>query len=72
VISANRHTIQVQVDRDAEFSIESLPDRIKNISPGDYDPMLPVVVDHSIAEPNEDKGSGVRRHFPVYTYGSTN
>jgi len=68
-VSANRHTIQVQVDRETEFNTESPPDRIININPGDYDP---VAVEHSVAEPNEDKGSGARRHFPVYTYGSTN
>ena len=42
------------------------------INPGEYDPMLPVVVEHLVAEPNEDKQSGARRLTPVYTYGSTN
>jgi len=69
-VSANRHTIQVQGDREAEFNTESLPDRITN--PGEYDPMLPVAAEHSFAEPNEGKEPGARRLFPVYTYGSTN
>jgi len=69
-VSANKHTIEVQADREAEFNTESLPDRI--INPGEYDPMLPVVAEHSVAEPNEDKESGARRLTPVYTYGSTN
>jgi len=68
-VSANRHTIQVQADGEAELNTESLPDRITN--PGEYDPMLPVVVEHSVAEPNEDKESGARL-FPVNTYGSIN
>jgi len=68
-VSANWHTIQVQADREAGFNTESLPDRI--INPGEYDPMLPVVVEHSVAEPNEDKESGARRICPAYTYGST-
>ena len=68
-VSAKRHTIQVQADREAEFNTESLPDRI--INPGEYDPMLPVVVEHSVAEPNEDKESGARRLTPAYSYGST-
>ena len=68
-VSANRHTIQVQADREAEFNTESLPDRI--INPGEYDPMLSVAVERSVAEPNEDKESGARL-FPVYTYGSIN
>ena len=68
-VSANRHTVQVQADREAEFNTESLPDRITN--PGEYDPMLPVAVEHSVAGPNEDKESGARRLCPAYTYGST-
>jgi len=68
-VSANWHTIQVQADREAEFITESLPDRIMN--PGEYDPMLPVAAQYSVAEPNEDKVSGARRLCPAYTYGST-
>ena len=57
-----------------KFNTESLPDLIINRNPaaGDYDPMLPVAVEHSGAEPNEENESGARIHFPVYTYGSTN
>jgi len=65
-----QQTIQVQADRESEFNTDSLPDQI--INPGEYDPMLPVVVEHSVAEPNEDKKSGARRLTPAYTYRSTN
>ena len=37
-LSANRHTIEVQADREAEFNTASLPDWI--INPGEYDSML--------------------------------
>ena len=42
------------------------------VNPGEHDPMLQGVVEHSVAEPNEDKESGATRLFPVYTYGSIN
>jgi len=64
------YNFQAQADREAEFNTESLPDRM--INPGEYDPMLPVVVEHSVAEPNEDKESGATRLFPVHNYESIN
>jgi len=68
-VSANRCVCQAQGDREAEFNTDSLPDRI--INPGEYDPLLHTVVEHSVTGPEEDKESGATRLIPVYTYGST-
>ena len=60
-------------DREAEFTNDSLPDRM--INPEVYEPILPAAKEHSVAEPTEDKvpvNEGTRRLTPVYTYGSIN
>ena len=72
-VLATRCTSQTEVDVEAESDTGSLLDRL--INPEEYEPLLPTRVEHTAAEPTENKeqvNENIRRMIPVYTYGSMN
>ena len=72
-VQATRPTSEAEADVEAEFHTGSLPDRL--INPGEYEPVLPIIEEHTAAELSEDKeavNEELRRLIPVYNYGSIN
>ena len=72
-MQATKPTSESETDVEAESDTGSLPDRL--INPRDYEPVLPTTVEHTDADPTEDKeqvNEDPRRLIPVCTYGSIN
>ena len=67
------HTSQADTDGEAESDSDFLPDRL--INQGEYEPVLPIREEHTVAKPtctDDEKPSNEdpRKMTPVYAYGS--
>ena len=68
-----RDTHECEADAEAESDTGSLPDRMMN--PGEYEPLLPTIEEHTAAEHTKYKewdSNDPIRLTPVYTYSSIN
>ena len=72
-MQTTRPNREAEADVEAESDTDSLPDRL--INPGEYEPVLTTMEEHTAAESAENKEpvkEELRRLIPVYTYGSIN
>ena len=69
-MQATRPTSKAEADVETESDTGFLPDWL--INPGEYEPVLPAIEEHTAAELKEPDNEEPRRLTPVYTYGSIN
>ena len=72
-IEAAGHTGQAEADVETQSDTASPPDQL--INPGEYEPVLSTMKEHTTAESAENKEpvkEELRRLIPAYTYGSIN